>query len=60
MDLMSSFHALTSGLKVEGLFKEVADSLNNSASKVTLTLCWEPAHQGIERKEAGWLSRFQK
>jgi hypothetical protein len=49
---MSSLHAITSGLKVGGLVREVADSLNNLASKVTLSLFWVPSHQGIEGNEA--------
>jgi hypothetical protein len=52
VDSMSSLHALTSGLKVGGLVREVADSLNNLARKVPLTLFWVPAHQGIEGNEA--------
>jgi ribonuclease HI len=48
VDSMSSLHALTSGLKVGRLVREVADSLNNLARKVPLTLFWVPAHQGIE------------
>jgi ribonuclease HI len=52
VDSKSSLHAITSGLKVGGLVREIADSLNNLVSKVTLTLHWVPSHQGIEGNEA--------
>jgi ribonuclease HI len=52
VDSMSSLHALSSGLKVGGLVREVADNLNNLARKVPLTVFWVPAHQGIEGNEA--------
>jgi hypothetical protein len=49
VDSMNSLHAITSRLQVGGLVREVADSLNNLASKVTLTIYWVPSHQGFER-----------